>query len=143
MFLYRTYFRLEVPVNDVSEARNYLSSDDMTQYMRYDDRIKDFYHKIDKIEWILRNEQSGYIELKTNSELTEKELLQVSDWVSGQNSDGLGEGFEQQSFACYEDNDYYGYNEDEDYDDYEDNFVMASFDWRTNDYIFELISDEV
>lgn len=142
MFLYRTYFRLEAPVNDISEARDYLSSDDMTQYMKYDTRVKDFYHKIDKIEWILTDESSGHIDLETSQELTDDELSNVSGWVSGQNSDGLGEGFEQQSFACYEDNDYYGYNEDEDYDDYEDNFVMASFDWRTNDYKFELISTE-
>lgn len=142
MFLYRTYFKLEAPVNDLNDARDYLSSDDMTQYMKYDTRVKDFYHKIDKIEWILTDESSGHIDLETSQELTDDELSNVSSWVSGQNSDGLGEGFEQQSFACYEDNDYYGYNEDEDYDDYEDNFVMASFDWRTNDYKFELISAE-
>lgn len=141
MFLYRTYFRLEAPVNDISEARDYLSSDDMTQYMKYDKRIP-FFHKINNIKWILTDESSGHIDLETSQELTDDELSNVSDWVSGQNSDGLGEGFEQQSFACYEDNDYYGYNEDEDYDDYEDNFVMASFDWRTNDYKFELISAE-
>ena len=32
-------------------------------------------------------------------ELTEQELEKLSDWISGQNSDGLGEGFEQQDFA--------------------------------------------
>ena len=56
-----------------------------------------------------------------------------------QNSDGLGEGFEQQSFASYEIEDDYncGYDEDE---YIEPEYVMASFDWETNDYEFTLVT---
>ena len=141
MFTYRTYFKLTASVNDFEEARNYLSEDDMTQYLKEDYRCpSSLQGVVISIDWILRDEQSGYIELKTNRELDDKELEWISDWVSGQNSDGLGEGFEQQDFACYNANDYNSYYSDYEDEDSDDDYVMASFDWQTNDYKFELIS---
>jgi hypothetical protein len=56
----------------------------------------------------------------THRPLTDEESKQISEWISGQNSDGLGEGFEQQSFAEIEG------------DDENDDWAMASFDWQTN-----------
>lgn len=145
MYVYRTYFNLEYPVIDFEEARSYLTDDDMTKYLKDDSRIdtsvKD---AVVKIEWVLKYEQSGHIELYTNREMTEQELKSISDWVSGQNSDGLGEGFEQQDFACY-DVDEEGEPIDSrrawDYEG-ETETVMASFDWQTNEYIFEFIRSE-
>lgn len=139
--LYRTYFNLTNPVKDYEEARQYLIEDDMTKYMAGDSRIPyATFLKIKSIIWVLKDVDRGQIDLITTELLSDSELAGISEWVSGQNSDGLGEGFEQQDFACYEDRDSY----DEDYyDEYADDFVMCSFDWKTNDYIFELISDEV
>lgn len=146
MVVYRTYFKLTNCVLDFEEARKYLIEDTMKQYLQNDSRCStDTYSKILSIEWILKDENSGYIELKTTEELSTEELNKLSDWVRGQNSDGIGESFEQQDFACYEiDED--GEILDSRYScDYEGEVeeVMASFDWNSNNYIFELISDKI
>lgn len=145
MYIYRTYFKLLAPVLDVKEAQDFLQADDMTEYLK-----RDTYHckNVDKaslvsIKWILRDEDSGYIELIANTELSQDDLDSISEWVSGQNSDGLGESFEQQDFACYCSHDtpnYWEYDEEWEamtpVDDRD--WFMASFDWQTNDYKFEL-----
>lgn len=138
MYTYRTYFKLTACVNDLSAAQDYLTEDDMTQYLKDDNRIsEDVRNAVEKIEWHLKDEDSGNIELTTNRALSATELKPISEWVSGQNSDGLGEGFEQQSFACYEDEGLDGY----DGDDWDNECIMASFDWQSNEYIFEFISN--
>ena len=141
MYIYRTYFKLVEPVIDLNEAREYLTEDDMVQYLKGDDRQDPNTTKdVTKITWILQDEQSGYIELEATRELEDYELSKISDWVSGQNSDGLGEGFEQQDFACYDiDEDGYPIDSNRMWDyEGETETVMASFDWHSNQYKFEL-----
>lgn len=143
-FYYTTKFNLIEDIQDMHAfyaAQEYLTEDDMLQY--FDSSFKE---DILSIVWDLKTVNSGIIELVTKRKLTEAELNEVSSWVSGQNSDGLGEGFEQQWFAeIYEDveheNEYY----DEELDKYitetttEREYIgCASFDWRTNEYKFEL-----
>lgn len=131
MRVYETKFRLTNPVNDIEAARLYLAEDDMTEYLwDYSSVNPDALKAIKKIEWILETEDSGKIILTSEKELDEKSLNEVSDWVRGQNSDGLGEGFEQQRFATEEIYDEYG---DIDYDAEP---IMSSFDWETNYYRF-------
>ncbi len=91
---YKTDFHLEAPVNDFEAAQAYLSEDDMTQYIP--DELKDV---VKDVKWELEDEESGHISFKTTRELTAEESKKMSDWIDGQNSDGLGEGFEQQDFA--------------------------------------------
>ena len=91
---YTQKFHLENPLADTEEAQNYLSSDDMTQYVPED--LKDV---ITKAEWVLDDDMTGHVDIETTRALTAKEQTDLSDWVEGQNSDGLGEGFEQQDFA--------------------------------------------
>lgn len=139
MYIYRTYFKLTACVNDLSAAQEYLTEDDMTVYLKDDSRISEkVRNAVEKIEWVLKDEDSGYIELTTNEALSATELKEVSEYVSGQNSDGLGEGFEQQDFACYEDEGLEGY-EDSDWDN---ESIMASFDWQSNEYIFEFVRND-
>ena len=145
MYIYKTYFKLRYEVNDLKAAQEYLAEDDMTTYLIEDGRIaREVRDVVVSIRWILTDEQSGAIVLTTKTELSAEQLLTISDWVSGQNSDGLGEGFEQQDFANYDLGlyDEYGrYNSDlELEEEYEECYVMASFDWTTNKYIFELSS---
>ena len=139
-YIYETEFNLTNPVNDFREARAYLSEDDMTKYLV--DDLKGYRNRtgidadcIEKIEWDLLTEDEGIIRLITTAELTKEQLAEISDWVSGQNSDGLGEGFEQQEFAETCEEDEYG---DIDWD----TCVMSSFDWNTNKYIFTLMRKE-
>lgn len=128
MYTYRTKFNLVNPVRDFEAAYEYLTEDDMSTYLKNDSRIDSYIQdSVESITWILVTEDSGYIELQTTNKLSSEQLKSISNWVAGQNSDGLGESFEQRDFASYED----------EYNDY----VMASFDWQTNDYLFELVSN--
>ena len=141
-YIYQTEFSLTNPVNNFSAAQRYLQEDDMTKYLK--DRLE--YDKsdidsacIEKIEWELLYDDAGVITLITTKELTKAQLDEISDWVRGQNSDGLGEGFEQQEFAeVYDDadveDDWGGY--------FSDVIDMASFDWQTNKYKFSLMKKD-
>ena len=156
MTTYETRFNLEAPVLNISDANRYLRSDDMTKYLR--EEIEYLTGKdnsrpdrkalgsieptsIKRIEWLLETDDSGRIRLDTEEPLSKEQLKAVSSWISGQNSDGLGEGFEQQDFASYLSEEFENYDPewDEDYYDNDDAWVMASFDWKTNDYELEEI----
>ena len=152
-FEYYTDFKLVCPVNDFEAARDYLIKDDMTKYLigSFDKKGMETLKPEDivSIKWKLLDDQKGKIILITTRELTAVESKAISDWIKGQNSDGLGECFEQQDFAenkdCYD-------NYDEDYEDDEDDcyycsnnyycgddyYIFASFDWRTNNYKLHL-----
>lgn len=138
---YLTEFWLTNPVIDLEAAQNYLLDDDMEKYAKDDyDIPKSGRDKIEKITWNLTSEQHGYISVKTNDYLTEDESTAISEWISGQCSDGLGEGFEQQDFAYYMEGDEYNpyFVEEEAVEFEEHEYVMVSFDWRTNNYELEL-----
>ena len=160
--IYRTNFRLSAPVNDIKEARSYLQETDMTRYLIDDidyaqDKENPYRRKgfigldsslILSLKWELTDERHGYVELETKKPLTEKQLESVSDFVSGQNSDGLGEGFEQQEFAeCFDEEGYDAamerYEEDgECYPSEVEYRSYASFDWKTNKYIFSEVKEK-
>ena len=118
----RTYITegtLTHPVSDYTAARDYLRSDDMTKYVD-----KDLAEIVHDISWDLTDDDSWKVVIITVRELTAEESKALSAWICGQNSDGLGEGFEQQPFAEH--------SLDCDYDDDDDRFTMSSFDWETN-----------
>lgn len=124
--IYRTQGELTgtIEAENVPLAQAYLTQDDMTQYV--DGSIKP---AIARIEWNLHADGHHYhVEAVCHRELTQDELRVLSEWVSGQNSDGLGEGFEQQEFAeiTTEDANYF------DDDETDEEYSMVSFDWKTN-----------
>ena len=119
--IYRTNFKLAAPVTDMNKANNYLHEEDMTQFI--DSDLEDC---VMHIEWNLIDNEQGYIEVRTNDVLSIDDSKKISEWICGQCSDGLGEGFEQQDFAFY-------------MDDELDDYVCASFDWQTNDYELFLV----
>lgn len=129
---YRTGGELTNPVSDINAANAYLKEDDMTQYVGiWGDTValKDI---VFDIEWGLTSESTWVVEVITTRPLTDTESAALSNWISGQNSDGLGEGFEQQSFAEHFETDRYG-------DIDEDTYRMSSFDWETNPCTLEKI----
>lgn len=150
MPVYSTTFNLRHPVNDLQAAQSYLDDGMMTPIIKGDSGIDAFTRDaITQISWNLANEESGTIDIETTRELGEDELGALSRWISGQNSDGLGEGFEQQEFAntfladeyeleygFYEDDEYYQNYDPPNEDDY---WVMSSFDWTSNKYPLERI----
>lgn len=108
-YLYRTYFDLSdnIPDEHWMEARKYLDEDNMANYLP--DELSE---KVILIQYDLITNNRGFINIISNSLLTQKELLELKDELDGQNSDGLGEGFSQQEFAelsSGEDDDDYNY----------------------------------
>ena len=75
------------------DAKSYLEDDDMEQY--YNDHQ---HEDITKIVWKLEDKQRGTIYIYTTARLGRDGLNSLKNWIDGQNSDGLGEGFEQQDF---------------------------------------------
>ena len=133
-FLYRTSGTLTGTIerNNVGLAQAYLTHDDMTQYL--DDSIAPV---IAHIQWNLLADGHNYnITAVAIRELTKDEQRVLSEWCSGQNSDGLGEGFEQQEFAetsCE------GCDDCSEWDGCESGWSMISFDWETNKLPWTLI----
>jgi hypothetical protein len=131
---YRTAGSLTTPVSDLAAARTYLAAEDMggmTQFVKYASHpaLEEVVHHI---EWTLLDEGSWQVTVITHRELHEDESSALSEWISGQNSDGLGEGFEQQPWAEHGGGN--GYDEDD-----EEDYSMSSFDWETNDCSLTLI----
>lgn len=143
-----------ISIENVQQANDYLQADDMTQYL--DEALE----AVERVQWYLHSDGYTYhVEAVASRELTDDELKQLASWVSGQNSDGLGEGFEQQDFAwlgdaydseeecincggsgevnaeecvsCYG----VGYLEAD-----ADAGHMCSFDWQTNDSKFARVA---
>lgn len=129
---YETEFNLthSIKAKDYIDVQEYLQEDNMTKYLKNDlestrnkEKFPSLSEKIDSIIWNLNTTTSGVITLYTHQKLTKEELNFISEWVSGQNSDGLGEGFSGQDFAYLDEN------------------TNISFDWRTNNYVFTDISN--
>ncbi len=128
--VYGTHFSLTGTVNDVEAAKEYLTEPPMTKFLT--EALPEIKDKVANIEWILNdNGYEGDILLVANEPLDDYELYKISNWIEGQNSDGIGESFEQQQFA---------YTTWDDWDDEDDEFVdlgdgeMISFDWVSNTY---------
>lgn len=135
--LYETPFTLEFWVNDFEAAASYLQdAGNMAQYL--DEPLKQI---ATKITWELLTEDSGRIQVQTTRELTDKENNELADWICGQCTDGLGEGFEQQDFASlYFDEHGDSYAPDEVYDDEDYEMEMASFSGNADAYALERVS---
>ena len=74
---------------------NALDDEEMSEYMWDDDGPKE---KIESRYWgfeACKGCLYGKVEVELNEALTDEEVEQIKDYICGQNSDGLGEGFEQ------------------------------------------------
>jgi hypothetical protein len=162
MPIYRTKGTLTgtIEPENVTAAQAYLTQYDMTQFL--DRPLSD---AIEHIEWKLEGDgHSWSVTAFATRQLVTAELEQLASWVSGQNSDGLGESFEQQSFAETENEDEVdcadcvGSGSVDSYDDeaytgeqetcdrcggdgvlYHESWGMISFDWQKNDCVFERV----
>lgn len=127
-----------IEAENVVTADNYLREHDMTQFL--DENAGPVEH----IEWRLAPDGHQWtVTAFAPAPLTPDELKQLADWVSGQNSDGLGESFEQQDFAWEQSDDECGECDGcinwDSCSDADMNGRMISFDWETNDCKFERV----
>ena len=88
-------FELTGNVNDFDLAKEYLLEDTMLNY--YSGIAKKYMRSID---WVLQTPHSGKVFIRGQlSYMSERLAEQLLSFINEQNSDGLGEGFEQQEFA--------------------------------------------
>ncbi len=120
-----TLLRNEYQIREALEA--YWDSD--TEHMAdYYDEIG--HEKVLSVIWdveCIGNKLYGKVEARFTEPLTDAETEALKEWISGQNSDGLGEGFEQREIYTedgtltvsmwHHNDDYFVYTEDE-MDDY-------------------------
>lgn len=76
------------------DAYNYLYEDNMTQYFDNEDPLG----IITDMRWELTKPQSGLIICTCNASWPKWYFGPMASYCDGQNSDGLGESFEQQNF---------------------------------------------
>ena len=104
MYRYQLEFKLSEPLRfeHLEEANEYLHDNDMTQFFTCEFRspeqqaMKDI---LAHVEWKLKDVNGGVVDIITSSPLTDRQKNLVYGEILGQNTDGLGEGFEQQDFA--------------------------------------------
>lgn len=132
---YRAQGSLTHPVNDLNAAREFLRGERMGMVVHiYPAEAKPGVHSV---TWDLEDEQRWEVTLVADHELPEEQLKLLSEWISGQNSDGIGEGFEQQPFAEHENPDF---EEDENELLQPQDIIMSSFDWQDNPCTLELVT---
>ena len=97
LFYYEAEFRLDGKVEPeyFMEAFHYLAEDNFADYL-HDEYLKE---KIFKIVWSLEKPDRGVVKIYTNEQLNDSDLTELEDFIFGQKTDGLGEGFEQQVFG--------------------------------------------
>lgn len=153
-YIYETQFSLEHPVNDFDAAKDWLTktSTELRDILAFhiqcdkdENHIDDFGPNVQSISYQLEDTDSGKIQITTDIPLKQNQLVYLSNWLTGQNADGIGESFERQPFALTtpDEDPFWNYNQEEgDYyeEDYDDDPVMASFDWESNSYPLALVS---
>ena len=86
---------------------NALDDEDMLEYMWDEDGPKE---KIKSMYWGFEDYNRclyGKVDVELNEPLTKEEVEQIKDYICGQNSDGLGEGFEQREIRISYDEEMY------------------------------------
>lgn len=124
--------------------------DNLAQYIHSEgERDSKIYGVVTEI-WVgvkvIRGKLYSWTEITANSELTDDQKNALLDYLSGQFSDGYGEGLEQQEFASYTETETY-----EEYDEEEDEYYEDEYDvdvscylhlWNRDDFELEFVDDE-
>lgn len=84
---------------------------------------------IEKITLTLSNDNKLQANIIANQELNNEQLEQLKDYLTGQYSDGYGEGFEQQPLDVYDDE-----YEEESFDEDEEECYTETFEERVYVY---------
>ena len=88
--------RYENEIRNALYAYNASDEENMAAYFHGSNSVK---AKLISADWDFERKNGelyGCITIKTTGSLSEQEENALKNWICGQNSDGLGEGFEQQ-----------------------------------------------
>lgn len=108
-------------LDDISKALDEYQTFDNTTMLDYFDESESAKAKMLSMRWGVcefENIPFGYVEIELYDPLTPEEENILKEWISGQNSDGLGEGFEQHEIST----------------EYGDMYVSM---WQYNDYFIK------
>ena len=102
---------------------DWYNDDDMADYFsEYDSKTAK--EKIQSMIWCFESVNScsyGKVIVTLSEELTEKETEEVKEYICGQNSDGLGEGFEQHEIRI----------------SYDEEIYVSFWNWSDNYWIYD------
>jgi hypothetical protein len=119
------------PDFNVSDLINALNADE-TNLAPYTDDIEKLIETKISVE-IVDGNLFGVAYCTVEDDWTDEDTKQLKDYLSGQYSDGWGEGFEQREFAEFDELEEY-YDENEEYcEEYVNYYVYASF-WQRNGF---------
>lgn len=123
IYRYGVDWTLEGPVSDEDAAKDFLEAQDMTSRLQdyLADKGAEFADNIVDIEWVHHDGSIGTTYLATNAPLTPDQLDVVADFVSKENTEGIGKEFSEMPFA------------------FEDDCQMATFD-KDEVYVFTTAS---
>ena len=88
--------------SSIQDALEADMADDKTDMAKYFDRNEEINNKLVTAKWGIeeyRGRLFGKIECGLREELTDREKDILTEWITGQNSDGYGEHFEQQPIS--------------------------------------------
>jgi hypothetical protein len=131
--------RYENKIRQALRVYNQDDGEDMAAYFHVNNTVAT---KLRSATWDFKRrsgELYGCVTVETAGQLTAEQEADLKDWITGQNSDGLGEGFEQQeinidSYSCsgricvsfwHSGDDYFVDNEDEFAERLEQGFTMG------------------
>ena len=114
------------------EIREFLKGEDdeLAQYIHSDSIIYGVVTEIRVGVTIINGEMYGLTQVTANRELSDNERNELVEYLTGQFSDGWGEGVEQREFATTETTE-----EEEVYDDYADEYYYEEYSVNTPLYI--------
>ena len=123
--------------DEIETIRIHLSAikEELCNQSRYGEAT--YYEKLISTKIIcekINNTIFGAAECEVSDDWTDDDTAQLKEYLSGQYSDGWGEGFEQHEIASYEEDDEFWDDEDEEY--YYDTttyYVYVSF-WQYNGF---------
>ena len=116
------FLNYEADIREAIEREQNQEDFDMAQFYYGNESVQ---KKLISAAWSVKkmnNELYGYVEIRLREELTDNERESLKYWIPGQNSDGLGESFEQHPIYIEEGDLYISFwSADDDYFVYDSN----------------------